>query len=128
MGNIGRADSLSAKNQRRLRARSAAAQPGMTILKDLSSALESVLFLVETAGGPKPDVTQGIDFYDEVRDFEISLIRQALRETHGNQVRAAVLLNLNPTTLNAKIKQYSIDSRVPSCSGELAGSLRVAND
>ncbi len=128
MGNIGRSDSLSAKTQRRPQARSATAQSGISILKDLSSALESVLFLVETAGAPKRDVTQGIDFYDEVRDFEIGLIRQALRETHGNQVRAAALLNLNHTTLNGKIKQYSIDTRVPSRSDKLAESLRVAND
>jgi transcriptional regulator with GAF, ATPase, and Fis domain len=50
----------------------------------------------------------GIDFYEEITRFEIDLIKSALRMTHGNQTRAARLLNLNPTTLNSKIKHYNI--------------------
>jgi len=54
------------------------------------------------------DIHDGIDFYDEVTEFEIGLIRRALSYTHGHQGRAARLLNLKVTTLNSKIKQYKI--------------------
>ena len=54
------------------------------------------------------DIHQGIDFYDQVTEFEIGLIRRALTYTHGHQGRAARLLNLKVTTLNSKIKQYKI--------------------
>jgi transcriptional regulator with GAF, ATPase, and Fis domain len=48
------------------------------------------------------------DFYDEVSRFEIDLIRRALLQTGGHQMRAAKLLNLKVTTLNSKIKHYKI--------------------
>ncbi|HEY6230260.1 MAG TPA: helix-turn-helix domain-containing protein [Pyrinomonadaceae bacterium] len=48
------------------------------------------------------------DFYEEVSRFEIDLIRRALLQTGGHQVRAAKLLNLKVTTLNSKIKHYNI--------------------
>jgi transcriptional regulator with GAF, ATPase, and Fis domain len=48
------------------------------------------------------------DFYDEVSRFEIELIRRALLQTGGHQMRAAKLLNLKVTTLNSKIKHYKI--------------------
>lgn len=51
----------------------------------------------------------GIDFYDEVSRFEIELIKRALLQTGGHQVQAAKLLNLKVTTLNSKIKHYSIN-------------------
>jgi len=50
----------------------------------------------------------GINFYDEVKRFESALIRSALRRANGHQIKAAGLLNLNPSTLNAKMKQYHI--------------------
>jgi len=53
-------------------------------------------------------LTEQFDFYDEVRRFEISLIRKALRTTRGCQLAAARLLRLKPTTLNSKIKTYGI--------------------
>jgi len=52
--------------------------------------------------------TDQINFYEEVARFEIALIRNALQRTKGHQVHAARLLNLNSSTLNAKIKQYDI--------------------
>ncbi|MEP6922418.1 MAG: helix-turn-helix domain-containing protein [bacterium] len=51
----------------------------------------------------------GLDFYDEVSRFEIDLIKRALLQTAGHQVRAARLLNLKVTTLNSKIKHYNIN-------------------
>src|SRR5260221_11923511 len=46
------------------------------------------------------DVGRGVNFYDEVRRFEIDLIRRALDQTGGHQSRAARLLGIKPTTLN----------------------------
>lgn len=59
--------------------------------------------------GLKPfDPDQGINLYDEMRDYEIQLIRWALQQAHGKQVIAAKLLGIRATTLNNKIKQYNI--------------------
>lgn len=126
MGNMGRADLLGMNNGKRKG--SAATETRMAVLKDFYSALDSVLFLIETSDGSRRDLAQGIDFYDEVRDFEISLIRQALRLARGSQVRAAALLRLNPTTLNAKIKNYSIDRMEQPRIKGFARSLRIANE
>jgi Response regulator containing CheY-like receiver, AAA-type ATPase, and DNA-binding domains len=57
------------------------------------------------------DISKGVNFYDEVRKFEIDLIRRALEQTGGHQSRAARLLGLNATTLNSKIKSYNIPAR-----------------
>ena len=57
------------------------------------------------------EIGRGINFYDEVRRFEIDLIRRALEQTGGHQSRAARLLGMNATTLNSKIKTYNIDPR-----------------
>ncbi|MDQ6785490.1 MAG: sigma-54 dependent transcriptional regulator [Acidobacteriota bacterium] len=54
------------------------------------------------------DLSRGVNFYDEVRRFETNLICRALDQTGGHQSRAARLLGLNATTLNSKIKTYSI--------------------
>jgi DNA-binding NtrC family response regulator len=62
-------------------------------------------------GGTLLDIGRGINFYDEVRRFEIDLIRRALEQTGGHQSRAARLLGMNATTLNSKIKTYNIDPR-----------------
>jgi DNA-binding NtrC family response regulator len=45
---------------------------------------------------------------EEVRQFEMNLIRTALGRTAGSQTRADKLLGLKLTTLNAKIKRYHI--------------------
>lgn len=55
------------------------------------------------------DIQQGVNFYDEVRRFEVNLIKQALFHTNGKQSAAASLLNLNATTLHSKIKFYGIE-------------------
>jgi DNA-binding NtrC family response regulator len=57
------------------------------------------------------EIGRGVNFYDEVRRFEIDLIRRALDQTGGHQSRAARLLGMNPTTLNSKIKTYNINLR-----------------
>jgi len=62
-------------------------------------------------GAESVDVGRGVDFYDEVRRFEVDLIRRALEQTGGHQSRAARLLGMNATTLNSKIKTYNIQLR-----------------
>jgi DNA-binding NtrC family response regulator len=64
-----------------------------------------------TSNGAVQDISRGVNFYDEVRRFEIDLIRRALEQTGGHQSRAARLLGMNATTLNSKIKTYNISLR-----------------
>jgi transcriptional regulator with GAF, ATPase, and Fis domain len=64
-----------------------------------------------SAAASAVDVSSGVNFYDEVRRFEIDLIRRALDQTGGHQSRAARLLGMNATTLNSKIKTYNIQLR-----------------
>jgi len=54
-------------------------------------------------------LNSGIDFYDEVERYEIELISTALNQCDGNQTRAAKLLHLKSTTLNAKMKHYGLN-------------------
>lgn len=63
---------------------------------------------------PATDFTRGVDFYDEVRRFEIDLIHRALAITDGHQSRAARLLNLKITTLNSMMKRYNIIPTPPA--------------
>jgi DNA-binding protein Fis len=75
-------------------------------LKNIVSALWKE---VEALGNLQPlDIRTGIDFYNEVRRYEIHLIRRALDHTGGNQKRAAKLLGIKVTTLNTIIHRYSI--------------------
>jgi len=78
----------------------------------LNTLRETVLQLldeVESLAISRPiDIKRGARFSDEVRQFEVNLIRTALGRTSGSQIRAARLLGLKPTTLNAKIKRYNI--------------------
>ena len=85
------------------------------VLRDAARSLSlamKTLRTLELSGQPAaPDVGRGVDFYDEVRRFEILLIERALQHTGGSQVRAASLLGLKTTTLNSKIKGYRINSK-----------------
>jgi DNA-binding NtrC family response regulator len=54
------------------------------------------------------DIKSGINFFDEVKRFEVQLITLALQYAGGNQARAARLLGLGTTTLNYKIKAYEL--------------------
>lgn len=78
----------------------------------LNTLRETVLQLleeVESLAISRPvDIKHGARYSDEVRQFEVNLIRTALGRTSGSQIRAARLLGLKPTTLNAKIKRYNI--------------------
>jgi DNA-binding NtrC family response regulator len=73
----------------------------------------SIMVTAREGGGSMGniDLGRGINFYDEVRRYEIDLIRRALDQTGGHQSRAARLLGMNATTLNSKIKTYNISLR-----------------
>lgn len=78
-------------------------------VRSLSRAMKIIRAMEISGAASSPDVERGIDFYDEVRRFEIVLIERALWHTGGRQVRAASLLGLKTTTLNSKIKVYNIN-------------------
>jgi len=67
----------------------------------------SLLTELETLGSA-PAAAGKIRLDDEVKRFEIDLIRAALDRAHGNQSRASRILGIKKTTLNAKIKRYQI--------------------
>ena len=80
-------------------------------LNTLRQTVLELLEEVESLAISRPvDIKHGARFSDEVRQFEVSLIRTALGRTSGSQTRAARLLGLKPTTLNAKIKRYRIEA------------------
>lgn len=66
------------------------------------------MFSESEGASSETDLSRGVNFYDEVKKFEIDLLRRALEQTGGHQSRAARLLGLNATTLNSKIKTYNI--------------------
>ena len=48
------------------------------------------------------------DLHAEVQRFETEIIRDALKRTGGHQRRAARMLGVKVSTLNAKIRRYGI--------------------
>jgi DNA-binding NtrC family response regulator len=86
-------------------------EPGASSLKvkTLKELTLALLREVESLKGhEKFEGRPNLDFADEVRRFETELIRWALMHTGGHQRRAARMLNIKVTTLNAKIKRYGI--------------------
>lgn len=86
------------------------------VVEDLRRRAEDVTCTLEGFGlfglpTTLPSATRELDFYSEVRRFEIFLIRNALRLTKGSQVKAARLLKMPETTLNSKLKSFNIDHR-----------------
>jgi len=63
---------------------------------------------------------------EAVRRFETHLIQTALEKTRGNQLRAARLLGVKHTTLNAKIKRYGISIEGYRFGGELSNQEMAA--
>jgi len=88
-------------------------RPGENNMDDKINILrETVLLLLQEVESltiaPPGGLKSGARLDEEVRQFEMSLIRTALGRTAGSQTRAAKLLGLKLTTLNAKIKRYHI--------------------
>jgi DNA-binding NtrC family response regulator len=82
------------------------------LLERLSAALEELGSTKEALGlAAFRSVEFGIDFYEEVRSFEIALIRRALQVCES-QAEAAALLKLPPTTLNSILQRYKLARRL----------------
>src|ERR1044072_3967016 len=54
------------------------------------------------------DQADALDLRDEVNQFEAALIRAALAGTKGRQRRAARVLGVKVSTLNAKIRRHQV--------------------
>ena len=99
-----------------LRMRKAAAAQRLEKIKEMATALleeaESLdhenALAEATASVNNLSQKAGVDFFAEVRRFEMHLISRALEITGGNQARAARMLGLGTTTLNYKIKSYRL--------------------
>ena len=78
-------------------------------ISSLVSSLNAAVEDLETLDLSRMD--EQFDFYNEVERFEIKLIKSALRITGGSQIKAAKLLKLNATTLNAKIKNFKLSTK-----------------
>jgi transcriptional regulator with PAS, ATPase and Fis domain len=104
-GKIGRKDARP-NNDRSEKSR-------VRLLRDVALALTTAVEMLEqsqaNAHFQDPDIDNGIDFYEEVSQFESELIKRALKKTGGNQKNAARLLNIRSTTLNAMVKRYRLD-------------------
>ena len=88
--------------------REATLENRLNALRDIALTLLSEVDLLRST---PPARGEGcLKLYDEVQRFEIDLIRSALQKTNGSQVRAAQLLSVKQSTLNAKIKRYQISS------------------
>jgi transcriptional regulator with GAF, ATPase, and Fis domain len=80
-------------------------------LETLTVLSNSLVKEIEVLRKGKTNVTPGkINLIEEVQRFEKELIRSALVRTSGNQRKAAKLLNVKISTLNAKIKRLGIDT------------------
>jgi len=109
-------ESISKRNLHGLPSRKAAPTERLEKLKDLASALlreaeslEHENALAETSAAVENlNLRSSVDFFDEVRRFEMRLIGRALELAGGNQARAARILGLGTTTLNYKIKSYEM--------------------
>jgi len=88
-------------------------------VKSIAQKLLAELDMIELSDAGS--TAGAMNFYKEVRRFEKELIIQALMRSDGHQLRAARLLNLNPSTLKAKIKKYNIQSTAFSKSKETNG-------
>ena len=80
-----------------------------SLLREAEMLVGEKVFVDESRRLQELNISEGIDFFGELQQFEISLIKLALAQTSGHQARAAKLLNIKPTTLNTKIKQYKIE-------------------
>jgi len=80
-----------------------------SLLREIESLSRDQAFNEDSGRLENLLLSDGIDLFKEVKRFEINLIKLALDQTRGHQARAAKLLNINPTTLNSKIKLYGIE-------------------
>jgi transcriptional regulator with GAF, ATPase, and Fis domain len=88
------------------------------LLRELAVSLLTELESLRASAAPS---NSGISLEEEVKQFEIDLIRAALNKAKGNQARAARILRVKHTTLNAKIKRYQIQLSGRDCAAPFVG-------
>jgi DNA-binding NtrC family response regulator len=98
--------SLSKSAQPSLRLREITLADRVKSLREITASLLTELESLESLATPEPEPRLTLE--DEVKRFEIALIRAALARTKGNQARAASLLGVKHTTLNSKIKRFQL--------------------
>jgi transcriptional regulator with GAF, ATPase, and Fis domain len=86
-------------------AREATLENRLDSLKEVALTLLHEVESLRSAAVPSHDNPR---LLEAVRHFETQLIWAALDKTRGNQSRAAKLLGVKHTTLNAKMKRYGI--------------------
>ncbi|HEY0348137.1 MAG TPA: helix-turn-helix domain-containing protein [Pyrinomonadaceae bacterium] len=109
-------ETISKHQLRGLPSRKAPAAERLNKIRDLASALMDEAKSLDHENGlaetsatiENLNLKSRLDFFEEVRRYEVRLISRALEVTGGNQARAARLLGLGTTTLNYKIKAYEI--------------------
>jgi transcriptional regulator with PAS, ATPase and Fis domain len=80
--------------------------PKMNIVRQL---LNKLLVELETVDdSERVDLGENFNLYEQIKNFEIDMIRHALFLNNNNQRLAAKMLGINYTTLNAKMKRYKI--------------------
>lgn len=83
-------------------------------LKTLAMLLVREIESLEDIQTPVKKQLMGKSFslYEELRKHEINIIRSAQILADGVQYKAAEMLQINPTTLNAKIKRLKIETGI----------------
>ena len=94
-----------------------ASTPRIGIVKQLLNKLLSELETVNET--ERVTLDENFNLYEQMKNFEMDIIRQALFLTDNNQRLAAQMLGINYTTLNAKMKRLGIQAK-----GEAALNLR----
>jgi transcriptional regulator with PAS, ATPase and Fis domain len=85
--------------------------PRIGIVKQLLSKLLNELETVNE--NEKVNLEDNFNLYEQMKNFEMDIIRQALFLNDNNQRLAAQMLGINYTTLNAKMKRFGI-----ACKGD----------
>lgn len=104
LGGANRSNGRSAKKSTELKELVGSLSKALETLESMREVELQQLLNLHSQMFPK----DGVDFYNLTENYEKSLIERALRETKGNQTKAAKLLNLRLTTLNSMIKRYDI--------------------
>ena len=87
----------------------------MLLLREVESIEEAIAFDI------RAPAEADYCLPEKLERLEVDMIRCALIKTNGRQKQAAKMLGLKLTTLNAKIKKYEIDWRMPVVETDLVG-------
>jgi len=98
--------SLSTRVQALPRLHEPALHSRLDALRAIARSLLTELELLGRSVAPEPE--GGLNLDDELKRYEIALIRAALDKADGSQTRAAQMLGVKLTTPNTKIKRYQI--------------------